>query len=87
MTLVEAKNDNIKSGIPQCIAEMVAAQIFNERQQNQIACIYGVITTGGNWKFLRLVDKRVDIEATEHVIGELEALLGILLDVVRVVRA
>lgn len=87
VTLVEAKNDNIKSGIPQCIAEMVAAQIFNERQQNEIACIYGAITTGSNWKFLRLVGKRVDIEATEHFIGELEELLGILLDIIKIAHS
>ncbi|MBP0020412.1 MAG: hypothetical protein J7647_23020 [Cyanobacteria bacterium SBLK] len=79
VALVEAKNDNIKSGIAQCIAEMVAAQIFNERKQNQILCIYGAITTGSNWKFLRLVGRRVDIEAGEHFIGDLEGLFGILL--------
>ncbi len=30
--LVEAKNDNIKSGLGQCMAEMLAAQLFNQRQ-------------------------------------------------------
>jgi hypothetical protein len=83
VTLVEAKNDNIKSGIPQCIAEMVAAQIFNERHKNKIPCIYGVVTTGSNWKFLRLVENRVDIEASEHFIGDLEGLFGILLKMIR----
>ena len=81
-TLVEAKNNNIKSGIAQCIAEMVAAQIFNERQNNQIPCIYGIITTGSNWKFLRLVEKRIDIEAEEHFIGDLDGLFGILLKMI-----
>lgn len=83
VTLVEAKNDNIKSGIPQCIAEMVAAQIFNERRKNQIPCIYGVVTTGSNWKFLRMVENRVDIEAGEHFIGDLEGLFGILLEMIK----
>ncbi len=82
VALVEAKNDNIKSGIAQCIAEMVAAQIFNERKQNQIPCIYGVITTGSNWKFLRLVEQQVDIEAREHFIGDLDGLFGILLNMI-----
>ena len=82
MALVEAKNDNIKSGIAQCIAEMVAAQLFNERKQNQIPCIYGVITTGSNWKFLRLVENRVALEAVEHFIGDLDTLFGILLDMI-----
>ena len=31
LSVVEAKNDNIKSGLGQCIAEMVAAQLFNAR--------------------------------------------------------
>ncbi|MDV7396029.1 hypothetical protein RZS08_31850, partial [Arthrospira platensis SPKY1] len=29
--IVEAKNENIKSGYPQCMAEMIAVRIFNER--------------------------------------------------------
>ena len=80
--LVEAKNDNIKSGIPQCIASMVAAQIFNEKRQNQIPSIYGIISTGSNWKFLRLIAKRVDIEASEHFIGDLDGLFGILSEII-----
>nr|WP_242022316.1 hypothetical protein [Trichocoleus sp. FACHB-90] len=34
ITLVEAKNDNIESGLGQCMAEMVAAQLFNQRKGN-----------------------------------------------------
>ncbi|MBR8826995.1 MAG: hypothetical protein DSM107014_03655 [Gomphosphaeria aponina SAG 52.96 = DSM 107014] len=82
VTLVEAKNDNIKSGIAQCIAEMVAAQLFNERKKNKIPWIYGIITTGSNWKFMRLVENRVEIEAVEHFIGDLESLFGILLEMI-----
>ncbi|HEY9704103.1 MAG TPA: hypothetical protein V6C58_16755 [Allocoleopsis sp.] len=37
ITLIEAKNDNIKSGIHPCIAEMVAAQIFYQQKNNLIA--------------------------------------------------
>ncbi|MGK7890531.1 MAG: hypothetical protein AB4042_14465 [Leptolyngbyaceae cyanobacterium] len=87
VALVEAKNDNIKSGLAQCMAEMVAAQIFNERRQNHITCIYGVVTTGSNWKFLRLVERRVDIGAREHFIGDLEGLFGILLEMIKATQA
>lgn len=48
ISVVEAKNDNVKSGIPQCIAEMVAAQLFNEKQDTNIETVYGVVTTGSN---------------------------------------
>ena len=75
--LVEAKNDNIKTGIPQCIAEMIAAQIFNSRHQRNIPAIYGGVTTGSIWKFLKLCDRIVSIEGKEHYLNELEQLLGI----------
>src|SRR5436853_1491186 len=53
VAIVEAKNENIKQGISQCIAELVAAQLFNRQRNNPIETIYGVVTTGSNWKFLR----------------------------------
>ncbi len=76
--LVEAKNDNIKSGLGQCIAEMVAAQMFNQCEQNLIPTIYGVVTTGTNWKFLRLTDHQVEIDMKEYYLSELDQILGIL---------
>ncbi len=54
IALVEAKNDNIQSGLGQCMAETIAAQIFNQRQENDIQTIYGVVTTGSIWKFFKL---------------------------------
>lgn len=76
--LVEAKNENINNGLGQCIAEMVAAQIFNEREQNAISTIYGVVTTGTNWKFLKLINQQVEIDLKEYYISEVEKILAIL---------
>ena len=53
-SIVEAKNADISLGIPQCIAEMVAARMFNEKKNNQIGKIYGAVTNGDFWKFLEL---------------------------------
>lgn len=78
ISIVEAKNDNIPSGIGQCIAEMVAAQIFNERHQNTIPTIYGVITTGSNWKFLRLQGNLVEVDLDEYYLNDVGKILGIL---------
>jgi transketolase C-terminal domain/subunit len=76
--LVEAKNENIKNGLGQCVAEMLAAQLFNQREQNPITTIYGVVTTGTNWKFLRLIDRQVEIDLKEYYLSEIEQILGIL---------
>lgn len=78
ITVVGAKNDNILSGVGQCIAEMVAAQIFNERHQNPIPAIYGVITTGSNWKFLRLRGNIVEVDFDEYYLNDVGKILGIL---------
>jgi hypothetical protein len=46
LTVVEAKDDNIKSGLGQCVAEMIVARVFNEREGEGPTIIYGVVTTG-----------------------------------------
>ncbi|MEC4804195.1 MAG: hypothetical protein SAJ12_08245 [Jaaginema sp. PMC 1079.18] len=76
--IVEAKNDNIQSGLGQCIASMYAAQIFNQRQDNQVTTIYGSVTTGTNWKFLRLTDNVVEVDVNEYFLSDLNFILGVL---------
>ncbi len=76
--LVEAKNENLKVGLPQCIAEMVAAQKFNQQKGNSIEAIYGVVTIGTIWRFLRLKEHTVEIDLSEYYIEDLGKILGIL---------
>ncbi|RKZ91161.1 MAG: hypothetical protein DRR19_07995 [Candidatus Parabeggiatoa sp. nov. 1] len=78
ITVVEAKNDNVKSGLAQCIAEMVAAQLFNTAEKRGIDIIYGAVTTGSNWKFLKLTHQQVSIDLNEYYIDNLNKILGIL---------
>jgi hypothetical protein len=82
VTIVEAKKDNVTAGIPQCIAEMKAAQLFNDRRKNAIPILYGVVTTGNLWKFLKLDGPQVSIDLDEYHIKELNKILGILLSMV-----
>jgi hypothetical protein len=78
VTLAEAKNESIKSGLGQCISEMVAAQIFNQRNGEAIESIYGAVTTGTDWKFLKLIDKTIWIDKRDYFINEVSQILGIL---------
>jgi hypothetical protein len=82
ITLVEAKNDNIKSGLGQCVAEMIAAQLFNEREGNEIQPIYGVVTTGELWKFLKLEGKLVSIDLSNYPVVNANKILGILMNTI-----
>ncbi|MFN8492354.1 MAG: hypothetical protein U0350_32435 [Caldilineaceae bacterium] len=81
--LVEAKNEDMKRGYAQCIAEMIAAQTFNQREGIEIAPIYGVVTTGNNWRFLQLIEDIVQIDRREYYIERPEKIIGILWHLVR----
>lgn len=79
VALVEAKNENIREGIGQCLAEMLAAQRFNEHEGNAIPTVYGAVTTGTTWKFLSLTGRDVTLDLDEYLITQPEKILGVLL--------
>jgi hypothetical protein len=61
LTVVEAKKNDIEAGLGQCVAQMVAAQIYNERAGQPMPAVYGCVTTGEDWQFLRLAGTAVTI--------------------------
>jgi hypothetical protein len=79
VTIVEAKNESVIGGLGQCIASMVAAQIFNQRSGIVREAIYGAVTSGTNWRFLKLVGNRAWVDDREYFINEVDQILGILL--------
>lgn len=85
IAVVEAKKEDIISGLGQCIAEMIAAQIFNQREENDIKYIYGIVTSGTNWRFLKLENTTVFIDKIEYYIKDLGKILGILKSCVELV--
>ena len=79
VALVEAKNENIMAGLGQCIAEMVAAQQFNLQESNVTPVIYGIVTSGTVWKFLKLEQSQVFIEIEEYYIKDIDVILEVIL--------
>ena len=78
ITIVEAKKEDLIGGLGQCLAEMVAAQIFNQREGQPISSILGTVTSGTNWRFLRLKNEQVEIDLTEYYLRDIDKILGIL---------
>ncbi len=78
LAIVEAKNENIMSGLGQCIAEMIASQLYNEREKCAEQKIYGLVTSGNVWKFLKLVNNEVHIDLDDYGIKEIRKIMGIL---------
>ncbi|RKU10365.1 hypothetical protein C6503_19840 [Candidatus Poribacteria bacterium] len=80
--LVEAKRDNLTAGLGQCVAEMVAAQRFNVEQGNDISCVYGTTTSGIEWVFLKLEEKKLQLDMAAYTIERCDKILGILASMV-----
>jgi len=78
VTIVEAKKEDINNGLGQCVATLVAAQIFNERKGLIIPELLGTVTTGSAWKFLKLSGKSLSIDLEEYTIKDAPKILGIL---------
>ena len=82
LMMVEAKNDNINDGLGQCMAEMIAAQRFNQQENNPPRTIYGCVTTGSVWRFLQLQEKQIWIDDKQYFIDDLDVVLGVLFHIV-----
>jgi hypothetical protein len=78
IALVEAKKGVLKDSWGQCIAEMLAANKFNEHRKKSIEYMYGIVTSGNSWQFLRMKEKTVIIDPDEYTITSIEKLLAIL---------
>lgn len=75
--LVEAKKNDIDIGIPQCAAQMLGAKKYNQKRgDNTINTIYGCVTTGDDWLFMRLNEK-LEIDTKKYYLGNLPELLGV----------
>jgi hypothetical protein len=78
IVLIEAKKADLIASWGQCAAEMIAAQKFNLANGQEIPTIYGSVTTGSQWQFLKLTGKDLTIDVTQYSLNPIERILGIL---------
>lgn len=80
--IVEAKRESLKTGLGQCGATMLAAQLFNTQHNYPIDTIYGAVTTGTAWQFLKLEETTLHIDWDEYYANQIDKILGILMSTV-----
>ncbi len=78
LMLVQAKRGEIETGLGQCVAEMLAAQFYNQSQEQSTPVIYGCVTSGTIWQFLMLEGSSVTIDPTDYFVVPVQKILGIL---------
>jgi hypothetical protein len=83
VSVVEAKKEDINGGIPQCIAELIAAQIFNDQEGVSREVLYGIVTTGTDWKFLEMRGTNVIIDGDIYFLADVEKVVGIVLSMLK----
>ncbi|HEY3788116.1 MAG TPA: hypothetical protein VGL71_04635 [Urbifossiella sp.] len=81
MVAFEAKNEDINGGLGQCVAAMVGAQRYNRRHNAPAERIFGCVTSGTAWRFLRLTGSTLTLGLREFGITEVDRLLGILISI------
>jgi hypothetical protein len=78
VAIVEAKQDNLEGGVGQCAAEMIAATMLNKRKSKSTEVMYGVVTTGNMWKFLKLEGNTLYNQTAPVSMTQLDIILGVL---------
>ena len=83
VVIVEAKKSDLKSGLGQCIAEMVAAQRFNQAKEQPITAVYWCVSSGTQWRFLKLEGQTVTIDLVDYPLPPIEQILSFLVWMVK----
>lgn len=83
IVIISAKQADLKTGIGQCVAEMVAAQKFNESKNKSISTIYGSVSNGVQWQFIKLEKQTISINLTIYSLPPVEQILGFFVWMVR----
>lgn len=76
VALAEAPNEYMDCGIAQCSAQMLAAQMFNRKEERAIEPIWVCATTAHEWRFLQLHDRQLYIGSKTYFLQPIATLLG-----------
>jgi hypothetical protein len=83
VAVVEAKKEDLIGGLGQCVAEMVAIRLFNEREGTPLPAVFGCVTSGAIWRFLKLEQTKLTIDRPEYYLRDVTKILGILVGIIR----
>jgi hypothetical protein len=76
IAMAESKRDNLENGLGQCAAQMYGAIIYNQNHGKQTEKVYGCVTTGDLWQFMKLEHKLLTIDRNVIYLNELDRILS-----------
>ncbi len=81
VVILEAKKNDIEGGLAQCAAQMVGAQRFNQAHHSPTEVMFGCVTTGEVWQFLKLEGQTLYVNEIRYYLNQLPEILGILITI------
>lgn len=82
LQVVEAKRNDLEIGVPQCAAQLIGAQIFNKKKGVDLPFVYGCVTTGDEWLFMRLTGNELVIDTRKYYLVEIGELLALFVSLI-----
>ncbi len=82
VAVVEAKREDLIGGLGQCAAAMLAIREFNVREGTDLPAVYGCVTSGSIWRFLRLAGVCLSIDRPEYYLHDIGKVLGIIVHII-----
>jgi hypothetical protein len=83
MVILEAKKHDIEEGLGQCAAQLLGARLYNEREGSPVPYVYGCVTNGDSWQFLKLQGLDLHLHPQRIPIQELSKILWFVVECVR----
>jgi len=83
VVIVEAKKNDIEAGLGQCAAQLLGARLYNAQEGKAVPSVYGCVTTGDAWQFLKLAGNELLIHPERLPIQELPKILWFLVECLR----
>jgi hypothetical protein len=80
MVILEAKKQDIDEGLGQCAVQMLGACRFNEREGIPVPFIYGCVTNGDSWQFLKLQGTDLQRHPKRYGIDDISKILWFLME-------
>ena len=62
---------------------MLGARLYNQQDEKDITTIYGCVTTGDDWLFLKLENDIIYIDTQRYYLDNLPQVLGILQSIIK----
>ena len=82
--VVGSKKNDVEGGLGQCVAQLVAAREFNLAEGDRVGSVYGCVTTGESWQFLRLSEGVAELDNRRFYLDNPAGILGAFSEIVGV---